>query len=353
MKQIKLILIFLGLLVLNGCRSERALEIHLQGHTMGTTYSIKVEESELRPEFENLGKEQLRKEIDALLSQVNAVFSTYDSNSEVSLFNKLSAGERFYPSKEFVRLLRSSLDLYTKTDYYFDITLGPLINAWGFGPKKVLKAPSPKELENLKKYVGWDKLKLMDEDNSEMSALSKSHEKVYLDFSAIAKGHGVDKAAELLLSKGMRNFMVEIGGEVRAHGKKRSGRPWLLGIENPSQGPLLAVVKLSDMAMATSGDYRNFKRVNGESFSHVFDPRAGMPKKSQLVSVTVLHALCSQADAYATAMLAMGPQKALEIAKKESIPVYLVVKKDEEFAIIATENFKSYLQSELQSKKSR
>lgn len=305
---------------------------------MGTYYSVKLVADTFMSKQE---KENLRQEIELDLRHVNEVFSTYIKHSDLSLLNRAKAGERKKVSPELKELLRLSDKISAQTQGYFDITVGPLVNAWGFGPEGKQKRPSAEQLKKLKESVGMDKFVL-----SPDGMFIKKRQDVYLDLSAVAKGYGVDHVHEMLSAKGHKSVLVEIGGEVKASGLKPGGEPWLIGIEKPSEslaGGVQEVVSLRDMAMATSGSYRNYVKHGDEIFSHTIDPVEMEPARNNVISVTVLGPSCAMADAYATAFLAMGDQKALSLAEKLGLPAYFIVKKGAKTAIVMTDSFKPFI----------
>lgn len=301
---------------------------------MGTYYSVKLVAQK------GLNREKLHNEIETSLKRVNSVFSTYIKSSELSKLNQLSPGQESRLSPEMARLLELSKKIYKESGGYFDVTVGPIVNAWGFGPDGKQKRPSEEKLEKLKNTIGMELFEVRD------LAFSKKTQGLYIDLSAIAKGYGVDHVHEMLADKGFSSSLVEIGGEVRASGKKPDGTSWLIGIEKPSESlgaGIQAIVTLSDMAMATSGSYRNFVKYGDEIFSHTIDPVTGRPAHNNVISVTVLASTCAEADAYATAFLAMGREKGLALAKKLGFPAYFIVKKEGESVIMATDTFNTYL----------
>lgn len=309
-----------------------------RGSTMGTYYSVKVAASA------NIDRRALKSEIEKTLDHLNDVFSTYLEDSELSRINRLERGQTASVSPEMRRLLGMSKNVWRKTDGYFDITVGPLVNAWGFGPDKNKKRPDKKELAQARANTGMEKFSL-----SDTGEFQKKRAGVYLDLSAAAKGYGVDQVHEMLTAKGFKSVLVEIGGEVKASGKKPGGESWLIGIEKPTEelgAGIQAVVALDDMAMATSGSYRNYVKYGDEVFSHTIDPVNKAPAQNNVISVTVLNSSCALADAYATALLAMGGEKALETAKKLELAAYFIVKKGSKTGIVSTKRFKSFLKEE-------
>ena len=317
------------------CSQER--QIHtFEGRTMGTYYSVKISTEK------EVNKKDLGAEINAYLKYLNSIFSTYQEDSELSRLNRAQAQKAINISSELKEVLLTSKEIYKKSEGYFDVTVGPIVNAWGFGPGKEKEKPAREELEDLKTKVGMDLFEIGGD-----GSFVKKEKDLYIDLSAIAKGYGVDRLLNFLKGKGFDSLLVEIGGETRTLGKKAKGEPWLIGIERPSPklgNSIQTVVKLNDQAIATSGSYRNFVKHGDEVFSHTIDPTTGEPARNKLISVSVIAPTCAVADAYATAMLAMGQEKALLLAQKVDLPAFFLVKNDSKFDIIMTDSFKNYQQ---------
>jgi thiamine biosynthesis lipoprotein len=217
-----------------------------------------------------------------------------------------------------------------------DVTVGPLVNLWGFGPQnRPEKVPTEKLIETTRQKIGLDKLKIG------TTWASKSQPDLYIDLSTVAKGYAVDKLAELLQTFSINNYLVEIGGEMRLAGKKASGEPWKIAIEKPEteQRAIQKIISVGDNAVATSGDYRNYYEQNGVRYSHLINPTTGYPIKHNLVSVTVVHASSMTADGLATALNVMGKEKALELAEKYGIAVLLITKEKDSFTEYTSTKF--------------
>lgn len=280
---------------------DKEERVHIQGQTMGTTYNIKY----FSPEGRNI-----QPAVDSLLQAFNASLSTYDPNSEVSRLNRDHELTYGYPFLQPV--LKASKNIFERTDGAFDPTVGPLVNAWGFGPDDARK-PADEVIDSLLQFVGFDKVYF---DDSSV----RTPDGVQLDFSAIAKGYGVDVVAEYLTREGYANFYVEIGGEVRVKGQNEND-PWRTGIEDPTvdltERGLNAVVSMTGGAMATSGNYRNYYEVDGVRYAHTIVPKTGRQVEHTLLSVTVVAARCMEADAYATAFMVMGLDEAKNVAESD------------------------------------
>jgi FAD:protein FMN transferase len=307
------------------------------GATMGTTYSIKVAGF---PEV--LDREQIKMEIDALLERINRSMSTYIPESEISRFNRLDSISWFSVSAIMIKVLTESIRVSTLTNGAFDVTIAPLVNLWGFGVKnQTSMVPSDEKINSLKKKTGYRKIKV----RAAEKLIGKRHPDLTIDLSAIAKGFAVDQVGDLLENRGLTNYLVEIGGEIRTSGFKGSKKRWIVGIERPTAGERIIqqVIAIGDYSMATSGDYRNYFEKNGKRFSHLIDPQSGKPINHKLASVSVIHRSCMTADAYATAFMVLGPAKAYQVALDEKLAAYFLVRGKTGFDMKMTPAFKSFL----------
>jgi thiamine biosynthesis lipoprotein len=324
--------------MLSGCfpsNQSGKKEILLQGRTMGTTYNIKVVGT-----IEQVELLKLQSKIDKLLTQVNQEMSTYIPDSELSLFNKSTSLDPITVSTGLGRVIKESLRLGNLSQGKLDVTVGPLVNLWGFGPeKKPEKVPSVELLNVTKEKVGLEHLSLVN------NQLSKAIPNLYVDLSTIAKGYGVDLVAELIEANGINNYLVEIGGELRLKGFKHTGELWVVAIEKPltTERSIQQFIIPKDNAMATSGDYRNYFEVDGDRFSHIIDPGTGMPINHKLVSVTVIHPSSMTADGLSTALMVMGTEKGMEFAVENDIAALFVAKTENGFSEQFTVKFQPYL----------
>jgi thiamine biosynthesis lipoprotein len=269
--------------------------------TMGTICHITVSGSIRKAELQTL-----RGQIDAALLNVNDQMSTWQPDSEISLFNAFHSEVLFPVSPEFSRVIRRALEISSLTDGAFDPTVKPLVDYWGFG-----SGEAESSLDAVRETVGWQKVIVSE------SGLNKRNDALQLDLSAIAKGYGVDRVAEVIQASGRIDYMVEIGGEVVTSGTNPTGSPWRIGVESPDPeqafgASIFQVLELSGHALATSGDYRNFReRDDGSRYSHLIDPRTGHPAKTDIAAVSVLASNCMDADAVATALFVMGSEKGI------------------------------------------
>jgi thiamine biosynthesis lipoprotein len=312
--------------------------------TMGTTYQVKIAQVQL-PESE---LQSLRTKVDAALREVNRQMSTYDPGSEISRFNRFDDTTAFEVSPEFAIVVNKALRVYESSDNSFDITVAPLVNLWGFGSKGPrITPPTKKEIGSILKNIGSVYLKT-EGDNR----LKKSLPGLQLDLSAIAKGYGVDVVAGLLHRMNFENFMVEIGGEVVANGEKSDGDLWRIGIDTPVLASmpgqnLQAILNLKNVAVATSGDYRNYFEYDNKIYSHTINPKTGFPVSHNLASATVIAQNCMEADALATALMVMGKEKGMAyIESKSKSEAFFIVRKDREtYETFQSSGFAKYLQN--------
>ena len=296
------ILLFVLLVSWNG-KTILPVAIRLQGNTMGTTYHIIYFDSHNR-NFQN--------PVDSLLLLINKSINTYDPSSEISRFNR-STGSFVFKLPYFLPPLKKSQEVVTASKGAYDPTVMPLVNAWGFGPKKI-ERPDTAEIMNLRKFVGFEKIKF------NQDSVWKNDPHVQIDFSAIGQGYGADVIAEFFKSKSIENYFIELGGEGVARGKNLSeNRFWQVGILVPNsnymESKFIAEAILKNKAFTTSGNYYNYREVDGKRYSHTIDPSSGFPVQHELLSATVFALDCATADAWATAFMSMGHVRALEILK--------------------------------------
>lgn len=296
--------------------------VKLAGGTMGTTWHVTV--------VEKSGRDQaLSKQVQAILDRVNATMSTWDPDSELSRFNAAAPSQTpFEVSQGTAVVSKAALDMAKTSGGAFDPTVLPLVELWGFGGSSQTEPPTPEQISTTRTKVDFRRVQV----DVEQRTLRKTAEGVRLDLSAIAKGYAVDLTFQKLVELGCTNFMVEVGGEVRTRGSNPKGEAWGIGIDRPNpslqrSGALQAAVGLSDQALATSGDYRNFRMVNGKRVSHTIDPRTGSPISHNLASVSVVAPTCMEADAVATAVNVLGLEEGWALI--EALPKvegYLIIR---------------------------
>nr|WP_216607918.1 FAD:protein FMN transferase [Vibrio sp. RE88] len=321
-------------MVLAGC--EKPVEqIHLSGPTMGTTYNIKYIESEGIP-----SPEALQKEVDRLLEEVNDQMSTYRKDSELSRFNQNQTSTPFEVSPQTATVVKEAIRLNGLTLGALDVTVGPLVNLWGFGPEaRPEVVPTDEELAARKANTGIQHLTV------EGNQLTKDIPNLYVDLSTIAKGWGVDVVADYIQSQGIQNYMVEVGGEMRLKGINREGVKWRIAIEKPStdERAVQEIIEPGDMAVATSGDYRIYFERDGVRYSHIINPKTGKPIRHKVVSVTVLDKSSMTADGLATGLMVLGEEQGMKIANENNIPVFMIVKTEDGFKEMASEAYKPFM----------
>ncbi len=304
--------------LLTGCLFDKEPDVvRLSGETMGTTFNVTAI-------GEDLDETALAASVEETLAAVNAKMSNWDPNSEVSTFSASDSTDPVAVSEEFALVLAAANDVHDKTDGAFDVTLGPLIELWGFGPRKPEDpVPSDADIEAALAGVGQNRLLTLD---AEAGTLAKSEPGVGINLSAIAKGYGIDAVAETLRDAGIENYLVEIGGDLVSKGENDKGETWQIGIEKPQAGSqsLQLIVSLDDRGMASSGDYKNYFEQDGVRYSHIIDPTTGRPITHRTTSVTVLAENAMMADAWATAMLALGQEKGMQLAEEHKLAVYFI-----------------------------
>lgn len=338
-------LLWLLLLCLfTACSDERQPEVPqlaLEGRTMGTSWSVRVAAPPA-----GLEAEALERALTERLERVNALMSTYDPESQLSRFNAAPPDVWFDVDPELLEVVSAALELSEATDGAFDVTVGPLVNLWGFGPGAEVsrgEVPSDADVAAALARTGFERLEL----RSEPPALRKSG-RLVVDLSAIAKGYGVDVLAALLEEAGAERWLVEIGGELRARGANARGVPWQVGIEVPDtarRGLAREAIGLESGAVATSGDYRNFFTVGGVRYSHTIDPASGRPVTHDVASVTVVHPSAMWADGWATALNVLGAERGLPIAEDRDLPVSFIRYGEDGLQEVASPAFAVYRSS--------
>ena len=296
-------------MMLVSCATESYIKD--SGMVFGTTYSTTYQYHE-----------NLKSDIEGVMQQVDNSLSPFNKSSVITAINNNTSTKA---DKYLTEVFTLAQTVNKETDGAFDITVAPLVNAWGFGFRSGTR-PTDAQTDSLLAIVGQEKVTLKDGE------IIKSDPRIMLDCSAIAKGFGVDKVAEFLAGKGIENFLVEIGGEISARGKNSRGTEWNIGVTKPVDDSLSinqenqAVLQITNKAMATSGNYRNFYYEGGEKYAHTINPHTGKPAQSDILSATVIAQTCAVADAYATAFMVLGSEKAKEILKKHpELQAYLIL----------------------------
>lgn len=313
-------------------QEETLKELHIQGYAQGTTYSIKYLDNTAR---------DYQPAIDSILRAIDLSMSTWVDSSIINKINNGPAGI-YQVDTLFREVFELSVKISEESGGAFDASLAPVIYQWGIGfdnPQKLSK----EEVDSLMQFTGYDKFEL------DRLILTKKIDQAKLDFNGIAQGYSVDKIAEFIEAKGMDHYMIELGGEVRARGKNSREMFWRIGIDKPmglnEDRELQAVISLNDNSLATSGNYRKFYEVDGERFPHTISPFTGFPVKHQLLSASLVMDDCAAADAWATAIMVMGFEKARELLqKKAELKAYLIYSEEGEYKSYLTENLKEQIE---------
>ncbi|MDX1518480.1 MAG: FAD:protein FMN transferase [Gammaproteobacteria bacterium] len=293
---------------------------------MGTEYLLKIADRKAAQE-----KQRISETVTKLLSDINQAMSTYIEDSELSRINRAPATDWIPVSDELWEVLLEADRISRLSNGAFDITVGPLVNLWGFGPRKVTADMLPDEntISRTMQTIGYKHI----EYNPEGKKIRKNVPDLYIDLSGIAKGYAVDRIADILDALGYKNYMIEIGGELRVKGRRSADRGWQVGIEKPlvDRRSVHRVIRLQDTGMATSGDYRNFFEIDGKRYSHTIDPNTGNPVTHELASVSVLHDSAMTADALATALNVMGAESGIQLAEERGITAMFIKHSGKEF----------------------
>ncbi|MFA6400751.1 MAG: FAD:protein FMN transferase [Salinivirgaceae bacterium] len=320
------------ILLLNSC-TEKASYIRNSGYIQGTTYHFI---------YESPNGKDYQLELDAELRRFDLSLSNYEPYSIISRMNRNDSD--VLADELFETCFKKAMEISETTDGAFDITVGPLVNAWGFGFEKENKIDNSM-IDSLMKLVGFHKVKLIDKK------LIKEDPKIKIDVNAIAQGYSVDVIAMFLEKKKVKNYMVEIGGELRVQGLNDKGLLWRIGIDKPIEGSternreLQEIVSLNNLILSTSGNYRKFYEKDGIKYSHTINPKTGYPSKSNLLSASVAAADCMTADALSTAFMVMGTEKSIELVNQlKNIEVYFIsIDSTNQYQVYASDGFKKMI----------
>ena len=325
----KAVLGILCTLALTGCGKPDPVE-RISGPTMGSTYSVQYV-----PPATGVGTDQVKREIESILGEIDQHFSTYRSDSLVSTFNRLPAGSCQAMPEDVLKLVRLGEILWRESGGAFDLSVEPLMDLWGFGPQsREEKVPDAQRLAEVRQRVGQGHLRIDGEQLCKDIALE-------LDFDSIAAGYGVDRIVERLRSLGIDNLLVEVTGELKAVGRKPDGSAWRVALEWPREDRQIAeqILSVDGLGVSTSGDYRNYFEENGQRFSHTFDARLGKPIAHSLAAVTVFDPSALVADGYSTLLLILGPEQGWEFAVAQNLAAVFVVRADSGFIARVTPAF--------------
>lgn len=308
---------------LAGCGSSGARDplTRFAGPTMGTVYRVSIAQR-LSPEE----TESIRAGVESALGRVDALMSTYRPESELSRFNASSVGEWIGLAPDTATVIAEAIRVGSISGGGFDVTVGPLVDLWGFGPGPVQGIPSDEAVADAGAHTGLGALKF----DPARGALRKNRSGLRVDLSGIAKGHAVDLVAAHLEAAGFESYLIDVGGELKARGRKADGSLWRIGIERPVTGKrqLQHVVAVENGTIATSGDYRNFFERDGRRYSHTIDPRTHRPVHHDLASVSVLADNAMAADALSTAMMVLGPDEGLALAERLDVPALFLLRSE-------------------------
>ncbi len=332
----KKIIFIISILIVTSCNQKKETKnsyTKITGFAQGTTYSII---------YKDINNQNYKDDIEKILNDFDLSLSTYKAESIISRINKNDNNVEL--DNYFIEIIKKSQEITKLSDGAFDITIAPLVNAWGFGLSKKSVIDSSL-VDSLLQFVGMDKIKIVD------NRITKSHPSIMLDVNAIAQGYSVDVIGEFLESKNIHDYLVEIGGELKAKGKNHKNKLWRVGIDKPIENTnqtnreLQVILKLSNKSLATSGNYRKFYEENGLKYSHSINPKTGYPAKHNLLSATIIADNCMDADGYATACMVLGLEKAKALINKlEHIDAYLIYSDNNgEYKVYYTPQLKSYI----------
>lgn len=313
----------------------------VQGRAMGTTWSVKLAVAGLPRSVQ----EEIARAVEARLAEVDQRMSTWKPNSELSRFNRAPANHPFRVSADTLGVFALAEQISQHSGGAFDVTVGPAVDAWGFGPQaRDGSAPTPEACHALQRRIGYQHLRV----DAATGSLEKLVPGMSCDLSAIAKGFAVDQVAHELSTRGQANFLVEVGGELRARGRHLDGSTWRVGVESPDSGRrrVHQIVELEDLAMATSGEYRNFREIDGRRVSHTIDPRTARPIEHRLASVTVVSETAAEADGWATALNVLGTKAGYALAIERDMRVLFIVHEQQSFHSLVTPRFEPLLAPE-------
>lgn len=330
----------LSILLLTACGERAAPLIDITGPTMGTYYSVKI----ARPPA-GLTADSLKPQLEAVLNQVIAEISTYDETSELSRLNRNSSTDWIPVSPNLYAVIAEGQRIAALTDGAFDITVGPLVNLWGFGPEsRPAAVPSAEQIQAARERVGWQKLEL----RASPPAVRKARGDLYIDLSALGEGEGADRLAAWLDGQGVTDYMVAVAGSIRAKGINAKSQPWAIAIEEPrpDRRAVHRIIPVSDRALATSGDYRNFFEQDGKRYSHEIDPATGAPVDRNLGSVTVVGDSGRVVDGLATALMVLGDQRGPALAEAQGLAAYFIVREGDNLRGFGTPGFQSEVEGD-------
>ncbi len=337
-------LLAVALLALAGCDNQPAAAkpgLVLEGKTMGTFWRVSL------AGIDSARQNELRTRIQAQLDGDDRLLSTYKSDSALSRFNQSRSTEPYPVTEEMSDIVTASLRIGAKTGGAMDVTVGPLVNLWGFGPdKQPIKTPTQAQIDAAKALTGLQHLTVINKAGRQW--LQKDLPGLYVDLSTVGEGYAADRLARLMEQNGISRYLVSVGGAVVTRGTNQDGKAWRVAIQKPTdrENAVQAVVDLNGHGISTSGSYRNYYELEGKRLSHIIDPVSGAPVQHRLVSATVIAPTALEADGWDTGLMVLGTEKAKQVAQKEGLAVYLITKEDRGFSTWMSPQFKTFLLSE-------
>ena len=319
------------------CSQEKNYNAQIKGNTMGTYYFIEVIDVPIELKIKNI-----ELEVKNTLKEANKILSNWDKDSEISIINKTNKTTAIKISDELNEVFKTAKEINTKSNGFFDLTLDPIIELWGFGykSKQMQVIPKDNQIKNVLSLIGQKSFLRMNFDNNE---LIKKNKDIKINLSSIGKGYGIDLIGKKLDQLGINNYIINIGGDILTKGYNSKKENWVIGIENPNLKEKLIkdIVNLTNKGLATSGDYKNFFTKDGKRYSHIINPKTGKPIMHSTKSVTVIHENSMKADGWATAFLALGSLEGLKIADKEKIAVLFIDEIDNKLIKFKSSAFKN------------
>lgn len=312
----------------------------LEGKTMGTFWRVSV------INLDNEKSEALRKKVQAQLDADDMLLSTWKNDSALMQFNHSASLSPWPVSEAMADIVTESLRVGAKTQGAMDITVGPLVNLWGFGPdKQPVKTPDQAQIEAAKARTGLQHLKVINQSGSQY--LQKDITGLFVDLSTVGEGYAADHLARLMEHEGISRYLVSVGGALVSRGMNADGKPWRVAIQKPTdrENAVQAIVDINGHGISTSGSYRNYYELDGKRISHVIDPQTGRPIEHKLVSVTVIAPTALEADAWDTGLMVLGTEKAKQVVREQGLAVYMIFKEGDSFKTWTSPQFESFLVS--------
>ncbi|UXY12490.1 FAD:protein FMN transferase ApbE [Kosakonia sp. ML.JS2a] len=331
-----------ALLLLAGCdNGEQAKPTVLEGKTMGTWWRVSV------VDINTQQAQALQQKIQAQLDGDDHLLSTWKNDSALMRFNHATSTAPWPVSAAMADIVTTSLRVGEKTDGAMDITVGPLVNLWGFGPdKQPVKTPEQAQIDAAKARTGLAHLMVINRAGEQF--LQKDLPDLFVDLSTVGEGYAADHLARLMEQEGIARYLVSVGGALASRGMNAQGQPWRVAIQKPTdrENAAQAVVDINGHGISTSGSYRNYYELDGKRISHIIDPRSGRPIQHALVSVTVIAPTALEADAWDTGLMVLGTEQAKEVVKREGLAVFMIIKQGEGFTTWMSPQFSAFLISE-------